>query len=155
VLWTSGIATVLAALGIILGFTQYSTRYAGIMRWHYVTGIAFGVFSLTWVFSGLLSMEPFFWASTEGTGNRIPQALRGGALESSRFVKPGFAAGAREIEFLRIQGEPYYLVHTDSADPLLVSADSSSIRREPFSTESLLSRVRQANPDVPIAESAL
>src|SRR5262249_8120001 len=50
VLWTSGIATVLAALGIILGFTQYSTRYAGIMRWHYVTGIAFGVFSLTWVF---------------------------------------------------------------------------------------------------------
>jgi hypothetical protein len=156
VLWTSGIATVLAALGIMLGFTQYSTRYAGIMRWHYVTGVAFGVFSLTWVFSGLLSMEPFFWASTEGTGNRIPQALRGGALESSRFPKPPFAtAGAREIEFLRIQGEPYYLVHSDSPDPVLVSAGSSSIRHESFSTESLLSRVRQGNPDVPIAESAL
>src|SRR5262249_15994209 len=49
VMWTSGVAMVLAILGIILGFTQYSTRYAGVMRWHYVTGVAFGVFSLTWV----------------------------------------------------------------------------------------------------------
>src|SRR5215475_10552762 len=70
VLWTSGVAAVLAVIGIILGFTQYPTRYVGLMRWHYVTGVAFGVFSLTWVFSGLLSMEPFFWASGDRSGNR-------------------------------------------------------------------------------------
>ena len=156
VLWTSGIGTILALLGITLAFTQYSTRYAGLMRWHYVTGVAFGVVSLTWVFSGLLSMEPFFWASGGGTGDRIPQALRGGALDLARFPKPALPGNnIKEVEFLRIQGEPYYLVRGTTDEPLLVSAGSSQIRHESFSTESLLNRVKQGNPDVAIAESTL
>ena len=156
VLWTSGAATVLALIGIILGFTQYFTRYAGLMRWHYVTGVLFGVFCVTWVFSGLLSMEPFFWASGGGTGNRISQALRGGPLDLSRFPKLALLPGNfKEIEFLRIQGEHYYFTRNDSNEPLLVSADSSQSRRDLFSTESLMMRVKQSTPDVPIAESVL
>src|SRR5262245_44987963 len=156
VLWTSGAATVLALIGIILGFTQYFTRYAGLMRWHYVTGVLFGVFCVTWVFSGLLSMEPFFWASGGGTGNRISQALRGGPLDLSRFPKLVLLPGNfKEIEFLRIQGEHYYLVRNDSNEPLLVSADSSRSRRDLFSTESLMMRVKQSTPDAPITESVL
>ena len=156
VLWTSGAATVLAVIGIVLGFTQYSTRYAGLMRWHYVTGVVFGVFCLTWVFSGLLSMEPFFWASSDGTGDRIGQALRGGTMELSHFPKLALAtADVKEVEFLRIQDEQYHLFRADSFAPLLVSADSSQIRRDHFSTESLLDRVKKGNPDVPISESAL
>ena len=155
VLWTSGIAAILALLGIILGFTQYSTRYAGLVRWHYWTGVAFGIFTLTWVFSGLLSMEPFFWASGGETGNRIPQALRGGALDLAKFPAPSPAGIVKEIEFLRIQGSPYFVIRNDSTEAMLLSADSSELRREPFSTESLMSRVRQGNPDVPIAEATL
>ena len=156
VLWTSGVAAVLALIGIILGFTQYSTRYAGVMRWHYLTGVVFGAFCLTWVFSGLLSMEPFFWASDGGTGNGIAEALRGGALDLTRFPKLALPLNdAKQVEFLRIQGESYYLLRADSSGPLLVSADSSEIRRDRFSTESLMDRVRQGNGDVPIAESAL
>src|SRR6185369_4604344 len=110
----------------------------------------------TWVFSGLLSMEPFFWASDGGTGERIPQALRGGALDLSKFPKlESPAQRIKELEFLRIQGEPYYSVRRDSAEPLLVSAASSQVRRESFSTESLMARVKQGNPDVAIAESTL
>src|SRR5262249_35393901 len=147
VLWTSGIATVMAAIGITLGFTQYSTRYAGLMRWHYATGVAFGVFSLTWVFSGLLSMEPFFSASGGGSGNRIPAGLRGGALDLARFPKlPLPLERVKEIEFLRIQSEPYYLIRNGSDESVLVSANSSQVRRELFSTESLLMRVKQGNP---------
>jgi len=156
VLWTSGAATVLAVIGIILGFTQYSTRYAGLMRWHYVTGVVFGVFCLTWVFSGLLSMEPFFWASGGGTGDRIAQALRGGTMELSHFPKLDLpAAEVKEVEFLRIQDGQYYLLRSDSFDRFLVSADSSQIRHDRFSTESLMDRVKKGNPDVPIVESAL
>ena len=156
VLWTSGVAAVLALIGIILGFTQYSTRYFGLMRWHYVSGVAFGVFSLTWVFSGLLSMEPFFWASGGGTGNRVSQALRGGLLDLAgfpKFVLP--EQKIKEVEFVRIQGEPYYLVHNGSPEPLLISAFSSQVRRDLFSTESLLTRVKQGNPGVAIVESIL
>jgi len=155
VLWASGIGGVLALVGIVLGFTQYSTRYAGVMRWHYLTGVVFGVFALTWVFSGLLSMEPFFWASGGGTGDRIPQMLRGGPLDLAQFRISGLTAGViKEMEFLRIQGEPYYLMR-GAAEPLLFFAESREVRREAFSTESLLSRVRQGNPGVPIVESTL
>src|SRR2546427_5576252 len=62
VLWTSGVGAVLGLLGMVLAFSQFSSRYSGLMRWHYITGTIFGVFALTWVFSGWLSMEPFFWA---------------------------------------------------------------------------------------------
>src|SRR5262245_20374136 len=155
VLWTSGVATVLAVIGIMLGFIQYSTRYAGLMRWHYVTGVVFGVFCITWVFSGLLSMEPFFWASGGGTGDRIAQALRGGTLDLEHFPNLSLPGDSKEIEYLRIQGEYYYQVRTDLSESLLVSADSPYIRRDLFSTESLMDRVKQGNRDVPIVESSL
>src|SRR5205085_11316317 len=52
VLWTSGVGTVLALLGILLAFSQFSTRYVGLMRWHYVTVTVLGIFALIWCFSG-------------------------------------------------------------------------------------------------------
>jgi hypothetical protein len=156
VLWTSGIGMILTCLGIMLALTQYATRYVGLMRWHYITGVAFGVFSLTWVFSGLLSMEPFFWASGGGTGDRIPQALRGGALNLDSFEKlPAGRADLKEINFLRIQGEPYYAARGLNPQPQLISTRTLEVRDQPFSTESLLARVGQGNPGVPIAEATL
>jgi hypothetical protein len=156
VLWTSGIGMILACLGIVLAFTQYPTRYVGLMRLHYITGVAFGVFSLTWVFSGLLSMEPFFWASGGGTGNRIPQALRGGPLDLAAFEKfPAARADLKEIDFQRIQGEPYYVGRGTDSPPELISARSLEVRTQPFSRESLMARVTQGNPDVPVAATAM
>jgi hypothetical protein len=156
VLWTSGVGAVLALLGLVLAFTQYRTPYAGLMRWHYISGVAFGVFSLTWVFSGMLSMEPFFWASVGGTGNRIPQALRGGALDLNQFERlPPGREDLKELEFLRIQGEPYYAERGARSAPILMSARSLEVRSENFSVESLLQRAQQGNPGVAVAESAL
>ena len=62
--------------------------YSGWMRWHYITGVIFGVFTLTWVFSGLLSMEPFGWATQPGL--QIPRdAFTGGAVELCAFPADG------------------------------------------------------------------
>jgi hypothetical protein len=155
VLWTSGIGAILAGLGLVLAFTQYATHYAGWMRWHYISGVAFGVFSLTWVFSGLLSMEPFFWASGGGTGNRIPQALRGGSLDFPAYKQLPRAEAIKEIDFVMIQGEPYYVSHRAGAEPELIVARSLETRHEPFSAESVLARVQQGNPGVPIVEKAV
>jgi hypothetical protein len=139
--WTvvaaSALGCLLAMLGLILGVTQlnktkpfrWSTaiRYQGSMRWHYISGVFFGVFALTWVFSGLLSMEPFDWANdAEGVDIR-DDALTGGPVELGRF--PPFAAepwaavlGGRtlkEIELRRILDSPYYLARftRDTAEP--------------------------------------
>ncbi len=156
VLWTSGIGAILACLGIVLALTQYKTTYAGLMRWHYISGVAFGVFSLTWVFSGLLSMEPFFWASSRVTGNGIPEVLRGGTLDLAAFQQLPRRTGIKEIDFVTIQGDPYYVARQSGvAVPELISARSLQTRREPFATGSVLARMEQAIPNVPIVESAL
>ena len=123
VVWTSGAACVLALLGLVLGVTQWrrtqpfrlsaAIPYAGWMRWHYVTGAVFGVFTLTWAFSGLLSMEPFEW--TNASGLEVDgDAFTGGRIELAQFTPADAATWARsrtavpikEVEFSRIQDEP-------------------------------------------------
>ena len=178
VLWTSGLGCVLAMIGLLLGFLQFSASrpvrisrvfsyipYAGWMRWHYITGVVFGIFTLTWVFSGMLSLEPWFWSSSGGLGaGEVNRAFSGGPLEMSLFSGPeGDTWGEplsgrriKEIEFQRIQGDPYYLLTSDaSSEPSIVSANTFEVRHEPFSTESLMSLVQGVYPEVPIVESRL
>ena len=97
------------------------------MRWHYISGVFFGIFALTWVFSGLLSMEPFDWANADEGLDIRGDALTGGPVELERF--PPFAAEPwnallagrtlKEIEFRRIDDAPYYLARytATSAEP--------------------------------------
>jgi hypothetical protein len=195
VVWTSAFTCVLAIMGLVLTVTQFrrtkpfrlsaSIPYSGWMRWHYITGAVFGVFTLTWAFSGLLSMEPFEW--TNATGLEIdPEALSGGPVDLSEYAPVDAAAWTRvlggrtpkEMEFVRIQDEQYYVVRytdangladstrerlhqpynvTGSGEPihLLVHANSLAVRDAPFSVESLVTRLKASVPDAPIVESQL
>ena len=180
ILWTAGLGCVLAILGITLGILQFSFSrpfrwsrirsyipYTGWMRWHHITGLAFGVLALTWVFSGLLSIEPFGWASGPvlSTGE-LRRALIGGPLEASAFppidgdawdaLLPG--RSIKEITYRRILGEPYFMVLSTpakAAGPVLVSAETLEVREEPFAVDALMGRVRETYPDVPILEARL
>jgi hypothetical protein len=198
VVWTSALGCVLAILGLALGVTQFRGRrpfrlanlssyipYSGWMRWHYVTGVIFGVFTLTWVFSGMLSMEPFGWGTNPGLTIRR-DAMTGGPVDLSRFPSMDPATWSRllggraikEVEFARIQDEPYYVVrpgedpvHTlerrerlhqpynvtgrSEGERVLVAAQSLEIRNEPFSVDSLMARLKSAAPDVPVLEAQL
>ena len=176
VIWTSGLGCVLALIGIVLGFLQFSpTRpfrfrrvlsyipYTGWMRWHYITGIVFGIFTLTWMFSGMLSMEPWFWSSRGGLGGGVRQALTGGELDMALFPAIDAAAWERtlpgqtikEIEFRRIQGDPYFLVSGTGTKRTLLQAGPLQVFEDAFSTESLVDRVKGAYPEVGIQESRL
>ena len=194
VVWTSAVACVIALLGLILGVIQFrrtkpfrladSIPYAGWMRWHYITGAVFGVFTLTWAYSGLLSMEPFAW--TQATGLEVDgEVFTGGPVDLARYpamdparwddVTGGRAV--KEIELTRIQDEHYYVVrHAPivgdlgrrerlhqpypvngrvAPDRVLVSASTLEARHEPFSVDSLVTRLRTAMPDVPMVEHQL
>jgi hypothetical protein len=66
VIWTSLVGVFLMTLGLYLGVVQYQLRgkrvlspYAGIWNWHHCLGLLFGIFTLTWVASGLISMNPW------------------------------------------------------------------------------------------------
>ena len=191
VVWTASLGCLLAMVGLVVGVMQFRWRrarggpasgagtgaripYAGWMRWHYLTGAAFGLVTLTWVFSGLLSMEPYAW--TRARGLELPRdALAGGALDLGRFPAVDAETWARiadgravkEVELLRIQGDPYYAVRrapgaggeagaaSARAEPLLVAAGTLAVREEPFAVDSLLARLAAAVPEAPVVESGL
>jgi hypothetical protein len=190
VVWSSGAVTLLAALGLVLGVVQLRKKrpfhlssavpYSGWMRWHYLTGAVFGVFTLTWAFSGMLSMEPFAW--TNATGLTVPGSVfSGGAADLDDFAAPDPIRWAdlldgrsvKEIDFARIQDAHYYVVRLapeDGAeerergrqpyalagdvdpDRLLVEAASLEVRSGPFTPESLVARLEAAVPEAAIRD---
>jgi hypothetical protein len=194
VVWLSVAACIVTVLGLILGVTQYrrsrpfklsaAVPYAGWMKWHYVTGVVFGVFTLTWAFSGLISMEPFAWTRAEGMQVR-PDTFSGGSLELARFgaidgaAWQGLAGNRviKEIELLRIHGRHYYAVRSAPAvqtddvrrerlhqpypvngrmerERVLVDAETLQVR-EPFSQASIVARLQTSLPDAPIVGQEL
>ena len=127
VVWTSGLVCALAVLGLVLGVVQsFKQKYTGAMKWHYVTGLVFGVFTATWAFSGLLSMEPFEWTNSEPlevsrnvfTGGPI-DLVNYAAMKPAEWDHLVDGRGIKEIELARIQDEHYYMVrlaHDPEAD---------------------------------------
>jgi len=74
IIWLSIAGTVLCLVGTAWGCWRMSplrgyrlrdrrqwSPYAGWMRWHHYAGLIFGVVTTTWIFSGLLSMDPWDW----------------------------------------------------------------------------------------------
>ncbi len=186
ILWTAGLGCVLAIFGIALAFLQFRFSppfrwrrvpsylpYSGWMRWHYIAGAVFGLFALTWVFSGLLSMEPWGWASREGLRTEaLREALIGGPLEASAFpaidsdawdaLLPG--RSIKEVIYTLVLGEPYFMIGSspvggdakeEIAKPVLVSAKTLEIRREPFAVDTLVRLVRETSLEAAIVEARL
>jgi hypothetical protein len=191
----AALACVMAVLGLVLAFTQWrrtrplnlarSIPYRGGMRWHYISGALFGVFALTWAFSGLLSMEPFGWTNVPEL--RVDSgALTGGAPELDRYsgidvatlpalVAPRFI---KEIGYTRIHGEHYLNLRTSAQadaqtlpperlhaaydiggrsqdDEVLVEATTLKRHDQPFDSEAILARLHTALPDVPFVSHEL
>ncbi len=97
VIYTSLAGSVLAALGLYIGFSQFLRRPAGrwsghrgIMLWHHLPGLLCGLFALTWVASGLLSMNP--WGLLETSSARAEQRLLAGAWPTGQQVKASLHA---------------------------------------------------------------
>jgi hypothetical protein len=178
VLWTAGLGSLVALGGIILGIVQLRVRrpirlhrirsylpYSGLMRWHYVSGLIFGIFTLTWVFSGFLSMDPFDWTDRgPGPADAAARAftIRPGELDD--FPALGARTGAslrldgsvREIQFLRLQGEPYLLARGRSdLPPVYHAVPDLEPRSERFDTELLLATLREVLRETGIAETHL
>ena len=134
VIWASGLSTVAALLGVVIGLSMYSPSkrfqyagapssipYTGQKRWHLILGLIFGLLACTWAFSGMLSMDPFPQLQGEASdemGPRIEDALRGGPLPLSSFVakppsealseaRPGLVV--KELNLISFAGKPVYL----------------------------------------------
>ena len=196
VLWTSGIGIGLALLGIVLGIVQlriakpltssrsgFHVPYSGWMKWHHVTGLVFGIFTLTFVFSGWLSMEPWFWATSGGRfGGGLREAFTSSAGDLDGFPLltagswPALSGGraVKEVEYVRIQDEPFFVVRRDpdpnagteirghepyfavrssDAAQIVVNAKTLQVHDRDFPAEALIGRVQDALPGTSVARA--
>ena len=113
VMWTSGIGTIAAILGIVIGLWITGNPYRGAKRWHMLLGLIFGWTTATWAFSGLLSMEP---VPAKTVHNNIEGQLRGRfqiAEFNAKHPREALAQIAdlavKELELTSFAGEPVYL----------------------------------------------
>lgn len=107
------------------------------MRWHHITGLAFSAFVCTWIFSGLMSMNPFGLFSAghprpdvtayQGKAAPLPPALAQPASVIQALQQSGFHPV--ELHWRRLGGQPYVLAHDRLAHTRVVRAGADGVLR--------------------------
>jgi hypothetical protein len=125
IIWLSVAGTLMCLVGIAWGlwrispFHGYRLRdhqqwspYAGWMRWHHYAGLIFGVVTTTWIFSGLLSMDPWDWHPSTAPTRDQRHRVAGGSIVAGdltvesvqRVLKAWAPTLPKEIEIVRFRG---------------------------------------------------
>jgi hypothetical protein len=163
VTWSSGIGTIAAILGIVVGsWMSVSARripYRGQKRWHTIIGLIFGLGAATWAFSGMLSMDPLP-ALTVRPNASVTQALRG-RLELAPFAAKHPAAAIvqlfgdqpKELELVVVAGEPVYLATLGQGRTRIVPMSGGPQNR--FEPQRLIALAEQASQPHGLAGTAL
>jgi uncharacterized iron-regulated membrane protein len=135
VIWVSGPCIAAGITGMWIGILRTrlgrrrfkggrTTPYHGWMLWHHVAGLVGGVFLITWIFSGWLSVDPGRLFRSEGISDA---ALRdySGDVAVSPAASRGLAAadGAVRIEATSTAGgQPMLVISRASGEPVILDA---------------------------------
>lgn len=139
--WLAIAGTVMVASGATVGLLRWRFRtpyrsgsrspYPGaLMRWHHIGGLLFGVVTATWIFSGLMSMNP--WRIFDGGAAPLRmQAIEGQALSPSALdaapaaLLAAAGPGIRELRWTRSLGSTLVLAQPASGAPLVLGSQSA------------------------------
>jgi hypothetical protein len=175
----SGIGVVMALAGIITGVMRYSPskRYrfrggrqsaiphTGMKHWHYILGYGFGLFTFTWIFSGLATMNPGHWSPGPDATLAEKQIFAGGPIRTGAFKLNIVRAASilsgcihpKELELTSVNAEPYYLATQQSETMALLPASSDGrpgcLKQIPFGE--LLAASRKLEGTGPIIDHAV
>ena len=137
--WLSWVGLAMCLTGAFVGIWRYGfvrtfrhkrvpsrSPYTGWMKWHHYAGVLFGLFTITWVFSGLASLdaipgihETFYSKLQMALGARSVQGETGTldltplTLETLRTTAAtvGRSFQPKELELLQFGGEPYLIAY--------------------------------------------
>lgn len=160
----SGVGVVLAITGLWIGWLRWNRRakpgkpqvpYKGLMRWHYFTGVIFGVLTVTWVFSGLLSMNPFSLNPPRRALDAQQLVYTGKALTIGDFEVPasGFGVLAVEADLVHYSGQPFYRVTDRDGGTRLVGGNVAATTLP--DAAAMRARAPELIPDAPLAEAVV
>lgn len=165
VLWTSGPAMIVGVTGLWIGMLRVRLRrrygngavtpYRGWMKWHHLTGLVGGLFAITWMFSGWLSVNPFDWFARNGPseGPALYAAHQGAdfpALDAAALAAR--ARQAREALFAWIGGRPVVTLTSAENPPVIARPDGEPLR---FTRAELVANARRLMPNTAIRRTML
>ncbi len=126
IIWSSLAGTLMCVAGLVWGVWRFSpsrrfrlkrepsrSPYAGWMWWHHYLGLLAGAVTLTWIFSGLLSMDPWDWHPSTAPTAAQRNAYSGGTwtldgISTASLVRAAAALSpATELELVRFRGAAY------------------------------------------------
>lgn len=156
VIYTSIVATVLTLLGMLVGIWRW--RFSGQfksgsrtpyrepwMRWHHIIGLVFGLTAATFIFSGLMSMNPFKVLDS-GAPKQERRQSKLHVLKMNSFVLSTQQALQRftasnftpvELEWRMVDGEGYFLALNRLGGTRLLAAGAMTTDAQPFDTFSI------------------
>ncbi len=137
--WVSWIGLAMCLTGAVVGVWRYGlspryrhkripshSPYTGWMKWHHYAGLIFGVLTITWTFSGLVTLdvipgirETLYTPPQIAAGARSVQG-QGAALDLTPFTLDNRRAASatvsrafvpKELEVLQLAGEPYLIAY--------------------------------------------
>ena len=163
VIWLAGAACVIALLGLLIGLWRSITArrswstFRGSMRWHHGAGLLFGTLTLTWAFSGMLSLEPGQYNTGAAPTAMQREAFSGDADYNLYRQSPAAVVrtypSAKELEPYFADGRSYYLLRETDRPPKLVDIEGRPVER--FPQDFLLAAARRAVPQGHIVDQAL
>jgi len=165
VIATSLVGLFLTVIGVYIGIARLKHRpgrwspYRGVAWWHHWLGLAFGLLTLTWLFSGFLSVSP--WGLLEPSGAAAErQRLRGVELgiddlerladSLSRHAPP---PGTVRIELAPFAGEAAVLAYDAAARPTRLALPD--LEPAPLGLAELERAATKLVPDAKIADAEL
>jgi uncharacterized iron-regulated membrane protein len=163
VISTSVLGTFLTVLGLYLGISQFKARpgfspYRGWFYWHHIAGLMFGITTLTFVVSGLISMNP--WGFLEdrragGEGGRLEgRLLNWGELRASLdaiHAKPE-VAGSVSLVTAPFAGQLYWVATRQDGTVIRLDAEGNVA---PMSQSDLAEAAKRIAGDAEVAEQSL
>lgn len=152
VLWLSGLGILMTLSGIVVGLrsmflarrwrkstastiTPYKKT---LFRWHHIFGLCFGLFVLTWIFSGFMSLADAPQLLWPVRGQHSARDIYADSLQPSTFTLPTQrllqSDNIKKVEWIEMGHRPYYRVWT-AEETYLVDASDSTARRVTLSAD--------------------
>jgi len=160
--WLSIAGIAMALAGTVVGILRWRfTRlyrsgarspYPGaMMRWHHIGGLLFALTTITWIFSGLMSMNPWKIFTSQAPPLRM-EALAGGPPTLAPALLAGAAPaslldaapGARELRWTRVLGRTLVAAYPAGGSPVVL--DGASARPTVLDAQALASKARALLP---------
>jgi hypothetical protein len=123
-----------------------------VLRWHHLFGLVFGIITFTWIFSGLMSMNP--WKIFDSNAPKLNvKAYQAGELDAphyplaiqkalATFQSTGFYP--RELEWQLLDGKGYYIGFDNNGQSNILAAEDNA---SPFKTIFMATGKRGNTPD--------